>query len=230
MVKLNLRGKILIAAICAVSIALSAKAIITTYKLEKELKEIKAETEEASEDPVPLVQIHSLEYVPKTQIIAKEEEIAPVQVIKEEIFKPHEEIPLAEEYQEWIEAECERLGVSKAFAYALIESESSFRTGILINDGGGKSAGLCQINSVNWPDMEKQGLDPFDEYDNITYCLSLVSKYLNKYDGAEDLFNTVITCYKAGEGGAKRLNYHLSSCEHIKERMEHFNKILNKED
>lgn len=223
----SLRGKIIIAVIVAASIALSAKAIIKEYKIEKQFKEEKHHAEELKESPAEVVQVRTLEAVPLMPIETAVEEIAPVQTVEEEkIFKKHEEIPLDEEYQEWIETECERLGVCTAYAYALIESESSFRTGILVEDGAGHSVGLCQINSVNWPDMEENGLDPYDTFDNITYCLMLVSKYINKYADAEDLINTVTTCYKAGEAGAKRLNYHLSSCEHIKERMAYYSTIL----
>lgn len=234
--KIGIKGKLFIAVICTASIALSANAIIKTYKLEKEIK--KAQTEELKKSPAEVVQLASMDGTPKVSVPAeKKEEIAPVQIIEEpepvaeETFKAHEEIPLASEYQEWIESECRRLGVCEAYIYALIESESSFRTGILIEDGGGHSAGLCQINSVNWPDMEKNGLDPLDEFDNITYCIMMVSNLINKYAEAEDLINTVTTCYKAGEAGAKRLNYQLSSCERIKERMAYYSTIIyGKED
>ena len=223
----SLRGKIIIAVIVAASIALSAKAIIKDYKIEKQFKEEKHHAEELKESPAEVVQVRTLDAVPLTPIEEVIEKIAPVQTVEEEkTFKKHEEIPLDEEYQEWIETECKRLGVCTAYAYALIESESSFRTGILVEDGAGHSVGLCQINSVNWPDMEANDLDPYDTFDNITYCLMLVSKYIDKYADAEALINTVTTCYKAGEAGAKRLNYHLSSCEHIKERMAYYSTIL----
>lgn len=224
----KLRGKIIIAAIVAASIAVSAYAISKEYKREHSVQEPKAE--ELVESPAEVVQVRALSQHPKAVKIEEPpvevkveeiiEEIAPVQ------FIAHEEIPLAEEYQEWIESECDRLQVNKAYVYALIESESSFRTGLLVEDGGGHSAGLCQINSVNWPDMEKKGLDPLDEFDNITYCISLVAKYIDKYADAEDLINTVTTCYKAGEGRAKQLNYYLKSCDTIKERMAYFSTII----
>lgn len=237
MVKLSTRGKIIVAIVIIASIALPAKAIIREVKIEKEIKAAKSMKAEALEkSPAEVIQLRSLEGnllkdeepIQTVAAVVKTEKIAPVQVEEpeEEAFKAHEEIPLAEEYQEWIESECDRLGVCKAYAYALIESESSFRPGILVEDGGGHSAGLCQINSVNWPDMEDKGLDPFDTFDNITYCLMLVSKYIDKYADADDLINTVTTCYKAGEYGAKKLNYHLSSCEHIKERMAYYSVIL----
>lgn len=225
------KGKTLLAVIFAaslVSAAFAVKEIIDVYKIEKELRELKAEAEELVE-AIPITTPAQLpKPIKRVPIQAKEEEIAPVQT--EETFIPHDEIPLADEYQEWIESECKRMEVNAAYIYALIESESSFRTGLCVKDGGGHSAGLCQINSVNWPDMEKKGLDPLDEFDNITYCISLISKYLNKYSDAEDIVNTITTCYKAGERRAKELNYHLSSCEYIKERMAYYSELLNKED
>lgn len=225
----KLRGKIIIAAIVVASIAISAYAIRKEYQREQNRTETRAE--ELKECPGEVVQVRPFGTYPKAVKIEEPpievkveeiiEEIAPVQT-----FQAHEEIPLAEEYQEWIESECDRLQVNKAYIYALIESESTFRTGLLVEDGGGHSAGLCQINSVNWPDMEKKGLDPLDEFDNITYCISLIAKYIDKYADADDLINTVTTCYKAGEGRAKQLNYYLKSCDSIKERMAYFSTII----
>ena len=226
----KLRGKIIIAAIVVASIALSAYAIRKEYKIEHSQPAPKAE--ELEESPAEVVQVRPLAQYPKT-VKVREPEVVPVETVIEEIapvqeekWQPHEEIPLADEYQEWIESECDRLQVNKAYIYALIESESSFCTGLCVSDGGGQSAGLCQINSVNWPDMEKKGLDPFDEFDNITYCISMVSKLINKYADADDLINTVTTCYKAGEKRAKELNYYLKTCDKIKDRMNYFATII----
>ena len=213
-------GKTASVLIITYSLYMAADAIVGNYRLEKELDALRIETAEA----IPLegiaVKTHTTikrEEAPATvQQIEEKEEFAPVQ------FIAHEEIPLAAEIQEHIETECERLEVDAAYIYALIESESSFRTGLLIEDGGGHSAGLCQINSVNWPDMRDKGLDPMNELDNITYCISLVKSYVDKYPTIDH----VTTCYKAGEGGAKRLNYHLSVCDVINERTEYFKNIL----
>lgn len=218
--KIGTLGKTITALIISYSLYMAADAIVGNYRLEKELDALRIETAEA----IPLegiaVKTHTTikrEEAPATvQQIEEKEEFAPVQ------FIAHEEIPLAAEIQEHIETECERLEVDAAYIYALIESESSFRTGLLIEDGGGHSAGLCQINSVNWPDMRDKGLDPMNELDNITYCISLVKSYVDKYPTIDH----VTTCYKAGEGGAKKLNYHLSTCDVINERTEYFKNIL----
>ena len=218
---MTLRVKGVITLIITFCILATANSISNTYKLEQELKALKIEPEKIAAKPIevlplPLnVEAARKTIKPKPEEV-KNEEFAPVQ------FIAHEEIPLAAEIQEHIETECERLEVDAAYIYALIESESSFRTGLLVEDGGGHSAGLCQINSVNWPDMEKKGLDPMNELDNITYCITLVKKYVDKYPTIDH----VTTCYKAGEGGAKRLDYHLSVCDTINERTEHFNEIM----
>lgn len=224
MKRFNTLASIWTAVAILISAAAAFEAIWENYQLEKTLKEAKAE--ELIESPAKVTQLRTLGGVvlkeTKPQVKKQVVNISEPETVAEVAFKAHEEIPLADEFQEWIETECERLGVEAAYIYALIESESSFRTGILIEDGGGHSAGLCQINSVNWPDMEKRGLDPLDEFDNITYCITLVKGYFDKYPTADH----VTTCYKAGEGGAKRLNYHLSVCDTINERTEYFNNIL----
>lgn len=221
-------GKTAAVLIVTYSLYMAADAIVGNYRLEKEIRELKQIEAQVKNIPEtkatrptraevlgPAWDFQTTKEEPE-----EKEEFAPVQ------FIAHEEIPLAAEIQEHIETECERLEVDAAYIYALIESESSFRTGLLIEDGGGHSAGLCQINSVNWPDMRDKGLDPMNELDNITYCISLVKKYVDKYPTIDH----VTTCYKAGEGGAKRLNYHLSACDSVNERTEYYKNILKGEN
>ena len=229
--KISTRVKGMIAAIYIIGTAAVINAVISNYKLEKELEALKIAVE-VEEIPAAIptsgfkevkknvITPSAVSVKPKEPESGFNEEeipkIAPVQ------FIAHEEIPLASEIQEHIESECERLEVDPAYIYALIESESSFRTGLCVEDGGGHSAGLCQINSVNWPAMYKLGLDPMNELDNITYCITLVKSYWDKYPTVDH----VTTCYKAGEGGAKRLDYHLSVCDEINSRTEYYNEIL----
>ena len=220
----RLRGVILLIILfCSMA---TAQAIVGNIKIERELRELKAQ-KEAFTTPIRTTEKSEAAAVLRTVRKSRTTDEITRQVIETEkpetvSFIAHEEIPLAADLQEHIESECERLEVDAAYIYALIESESSFRTGLLIEDGGGHSAGLCQINSVNWPDMEKRGLDPKDEKDNITYCITLVRAYLNKYPTIDH----VTTCYKAGEGGAKRLNYHLAVCDELNSRTEYYKNIL----
>lgn len=237
MKEIGIKAKAIIAAIVFTSTAAVIAQAWNLYSLEEDLRIMKeARAEILTESPAEVVQLHKLDGTPIetaalptvrkfrqvtaeiTQEVILDESPAP----KVETFEAHGEIPLEDKYQEWIESECERLEVDPGYIYALIESESSFRIGIVIEDGGGHSAGLCQINSVNWPDMEKHGLDPLNEFDNITYCVTMVKSLFDRYPTADH----VTTCYKAGEGGAKRLGYHLAVCETINERAEYFNNIL----
>lgn len=136
------------------------------------------------------------------------------------------EVPLGKELQEWIILEADRMGVNEGYAFALIESESSFRTNIFVLDEGKYSAGLCQIREVNWPEMEAMDLDPLNEFNNITYALTLISRYQDKYKDHKDLYQTITACYKCGETGAKRNDYQIKSWPEIKERMIYFNNLL----
>lgn len=218
--KIRTRVKGIIVLIIFICTAGVTGAIIHEYQLEKSLDALKIIDEVRT---IPLASVDKPVEVKRVEVaIVKPTVKKSLTVPAADLFTAHEEIPLAAEIQEHIENECERLEVDPAYIYALIESESSFRTGLCVEDGGGHSAGLCQINSVNWPDMEKRGLDPMNELDNITYCKTLVRGYLDKYPTIDH----VTTCYKAGEGGAKRLNYHLSVCEEINTRTEYFNEIL----
>ena len=138
-----------------------------------------------------------------------------------EEFIPIAEIPLEREYQEHIRNKCKDYLVSEAYVYALIESESSFRKGV-VGDGG-KSVGLCQIKSCNWEEMESMGLSHESEMDCITYCIHLVAKYLTKYES----YDAVTACYKCGEAGARGHNYFIAACVGINERTEYFESLLN---
>ena len=135
-------------------------------------------------------------------------------------FIPIDEIPLEREYQEHIKNKCKDYGVSEAYVYALIESESTFRKGV-VGDGG-KSVGLCQIKSCNWAEMSEMGLSHESEMDCITYCIHLVQKYLDKYES----YDAVTACYKCGEYGASKHNYFIASCVGINERTEYFKTLL----
>ena len=234
MKEIGIKAKAIIAALLITSMAAVLAEAYSVYALEEDIRILKeARAEVLTESPAEVVQLRTLDGTPiesaelptvrNIQTTPKEitREVIP-EIAQVQKFEAHGEIPLESDYQEWIESECERLEVDPGYIYALIESESSFRTGIVIEDGGGHSAGLCQINSVNWPDMEKKGLDPLNEFDNITYCISMVKSLFDRYPTADH----VTTCYKAGEGGAKRLGYHLAVCETINERAEYFNNIL----
>lgn len=170
----------------------------------------------------PAEKVYLREYpLVEAKTVSKKEEI---EEMKEDLFIVNLDIPLAAEYQEHLHNECERIGVSEAYMYALMETESSFRPGV-VGDGG-KSFGLCQIKSVNWPEMEELGLNHENEFDCITYAVTLIRRYMDKYSDSLNLMNVCTTCYKCGEAGAKRNNYYLNVCEEIERRTEYYAEIL----
>ena len=140
--------------------------------------------------------------------------------VKEETFIPVAEIPLEREYQEHIKNKCKDYGVDEAYVYALIESESTFRKGV-IGDGG-ESVGLCQIKSCNWKEMSEMGLSHESEMDCITYCIHLVHRYLKKYES----YDAVTACYKCGEYGASKHGYFIAACVGVSERAEYYKTLI----
>lgn len=166
-------------------------------------------------------------FIKEIPLVEVSKPVEGVKEVKEEpkdIFIACLDIPLDIEYQEHIHNECKRIGVSEAYMYALIESESTFRTGI--KGDGGESFGLCQIKSVNYAEMEEMGLNHNDEFDCITYAISLIRRYMDKYADSLNLMNVCTTCYKCGEAGAKRNNYYLMVCDVIEERTEYYENLL----
>lgn len=140
--------------------------------------------------------------------------------VKEETFIPVAEIPLEREYQEHIKNKCKDYGVDEAYVYALIESESTFRKGV-VGDGG-ESVGLCQIKSCNWKEMSEMGLSHESEMDCITYCIHLVHRFLKKYES----YDAVTACYKCGEYGASKHGYFIASCVGVSERTEYYKTLI----
>lgn len=140
--------------------------------------------------------------------------------VKEETFIPVAKIPLEREYQEHIKNKCKDYGVDEAYVYALIESESTFRKGV-IGDGG-ESVGLCQIKSCNWKEMSEMGLSHESEMDCITYCIHLVHRYLKKYES----YDAVTACYKCGEYGASKHGYFIAACVGVSERTEYYKTLI----
>ena len=140
--------------------------------------------------------------------------------VKEETFIPVAEIPLEREYQEHIKNKCKDYGVDEAYVYALIESESTFRKGV-VGDGG-ESVGLCQIKSCNWKEMSEMGLSHESEMDCITYCIHLVHRYLKKYES----YDAVTACYKCGEYAASKHGYFIAACVGVNERTEYYKTLI----
>ena len=206
----------------AVFILLTGIVVIRYANKEKAYKKWLEEKGVEILEESPAERVYLREYpLVETKTVPKKEE---TEEMKEELFIVNLDIPLEAEYQEHLHNECKRLEVNEAYMYALVESESSFRPGV--KGDSGKSFGLCQIKSVNWPEMEELGLDHESEFDCITYAVTLIRRYMDKYSDSLNLMNVCTTCYKCGEAGAKKNNYYLSVCDEIERRTEYYEGIL----
>lgn len=207
-----LEKTIIFCRIFAIVFVVAAYILLFTKNVEKEAKVM---PEEIYIKEIPLVEADVS--IPKEEVKEEAKEV-------KDIFVANLDIPLDIEYQEHIHNECKRIGVNEAYMYALIESESTFRTGVKGDDG--ESFGLCQIKSVNYAEMEEMGLNHSDEFDCITYAITLIRRYMDKYADSLNLMNVCTTCYKCGEAGAKRNNYYLMVCDVIEERTMYYESIL----
>lgn len=111
------------------------------------------------------------------------------------------DIPLDEDLQDHIFAECERYGVEPAVVVAMIERESRFNADV-IGDSG-RSFGLMQIQP-RWHSgrMEKLGCtDLLDPYQNVTVGIDFLAELIGSGKGVE----WALMAYNGGPGYANRL-------------------------
>lgn len=111
------------------------------------------------------------------------------------------DVPLDEELQDHIFAECERYGVEPSVVIAMIERESGFRESV-IGDSG-RSFGLMQIQK-KWHSgrMEKLGCDDLlDPYQNVTVGIDFLAELIGSGKGVE----WALMAYNGGPGYANRL-------------------------
>lgn len=94
---------------------------------------------------------------------------------------------------------CREYGVDYALILAMIETESSYKSGAVSYDG--KCKGFMQINPGFHADrMERIGAeDLFNPYDNIAVGVDFFSELLHKYD--ENIFKA-LAAYNMGATGA----------------------------
>lgn len=111
------------------------------------------------------------------------------------------DVPLDEELQDHIFAECDRYGVEPSVVIAMIERESGFRESV-IGDSG-RSFGLMQIQK-KWHSgrMEKLGCDDLlDPYQNVTVGIDFLAELIGSGKGVE----WALMAYNGGPGYANRL-------------------------
>ena len=112
------------------------------------------------------------------------------------------DVPLSEDLQDHIFAECEVRGIDPAVIIAMIERESRFDADA-IGDSG-RSYGLMQIQP-KWHSarMEKLGCDDLlDPYQNVTVGIDLLAELIGRGKGVE----WALMAYNGGPSYANRLS------------------------
>lgn len=93
------------------------------------------------------------------------------------------DVPLSEEVQDRIFAECEKYDISPAIIIAMIDRESKFDIYALGDDG--RSAGLMQIQA-KWHLKRMIALDCTDLFNpcqNVTVGVDILAELLDRYNG-----------------------------------------------
>lgn len=135
---------------------------------------------------------YDLKPAPVTYIVELQE--APSEVMAEPTETEYFDVPLSEELQDHIFAECEKHDISPALVIAMIERESSFRASVKGDDGC--SMGLMQIQK-KWHEerMQKLGCDDLlDPFQNVTVGVDFLAELMNIH---EDLY-WVLMAYNGG--------------------------------
>lgn len=114
--------------------------------------------------------------------------------------KPYYDVPLTDEFQDYISEICESYGVPLEVVIALIGVESNYTPQIISKTN---DYGYMQINGINhdWLMQELDITDFLDPYDNIHCGVYMLSELYKKYTDTTQ----VLMCYNCGETGAKRL-------------------------
>lgn len=108
------------------------------------------------------------------------------------------DVPLSEEIQDTIFAECEKHNIDPALVVALIERESDFDVEA-VGDGG-RSLGLMQVMYKHHTERmtELNCGDLLDPNQNIKVGVDFLAELIGKYDSIGE----ALTAYNAGEAGA----------------------------
>ena len=114
---------------------------------------------------------------------------------------PELDIPLGFELKSYIYDECGWDEELYCFVMSVMKSESEFELYAVSADGHDK--GLMQLRDTYYDAWKEEYnvYNPAEPYDNVTVGVSLLRKYLEKYEHK----NLALMCYNIGETGAKRL-------------------------
>lgn len=112
--------------------------------------------------------------------------------------KKYYNVPLPEELQEHIFAECEKYGIPPAVVIAMIERESTFDTFAMGDDG--RAFGLMQIlPKYHLEKMREMGCTAlFDPYQNVSVGIAILGELMQQ---SNDL-GWALTAYNSGPGNA----------------------------
>jgi hypothetical protein len=129
-----------------------------------------------------------------------DESTPPLELITEpEVF--YFEVPLSDDFQDYIRAKCIEYDVPMELVIALIDKESSFRADVVSNTD---DYGYMQINKFNHEWLsETLGVSNFlDPYENVLCGIYIIAGHLHKTDG--DIVLALMR-YNCGATGAKKL-------------------------
>lgn len=114
---------------------------------------------------------------------------------------PNLDIPLNNEYQQYIYEQCDYDDDLYLLIVAVIKTESNFDPYAVSYDG--HDYGLMQLRDSYHAEMcENYGVsDPKEPYDNLKSGISMLKEYLDQWKYK----NLALMCYNCGQGGARKL-------------------------
>jgi soluble lytic murein transglycosylase-like protein len=172
-----------VAAILVISIAMSIAVVMDGNK-------------EDAPEPTEGHVIGLTTAVKETQI-AKEMPMSTAKAVEEE-DTAYYDVPLSEEYQDYVIATCRAYNIAPALVFAIMERESGFDAAKVGDDG--KSIGIMQIYAAYHKErMERLGVtDLYDPYQNALVGIDYLA---GAFARDEDLY-WVLMMYNGGEAYA----------------------------
>ena len=156
-----------------------------------------AETETPSSETAATDELSTEVVIDNFEIAPPLAEIEPVEEVKPFYF----DVPLSNEFQDYIRETSEQYNVPMELVLAMIEKESSFRPSVI---SGSNDYGYMQINIINheWLTETLGVTDFLDPYQNVLCGIHIIAGHLEKTDGDVEL---ALMRYNCGATGAKRL-------------------------
>ena len=151
--------------------------------------------------------------VPRETHQCAEAEIVPVYIEVPVYVEPetvYYDVPLTQELQEHIFAECEKYGIDPAIVIAMCYRESSYNASAVGDNG--RSFGLMQIQQRYHEErMERLGVtDLLDPMQNVTVGIDFLAELLDRYNG--DVAKALVA-YNRGHYAGEITQYALNVVE-----------------